>query len=349
MLKIGPYTIGKEQPPFIIAEMSGNHNGSLDRALKIVDAAAAAGAHAIKLQTYTADTMTLNQSGGPFSITDEKSLWKGRTLYDLYKEAYTPWEWHEPIFKRAKEKGIICFSSPFDDSAVDLLERLGAPAYKIASFENQHHPLLSKVAKTGRPVILSTGLADEKIIEESIDVLKKNGCKEFALLKCTSAYPAKASDSHLATIPDMERKFQCPVGLSDHTKGINVALIAIAMGVCIIEKHFTLARKDGGVDAAFSLEPKELKLLVKESKRIRDTIGKVNYSLSDSEKNSLQFKRSIYAVKPIKKGELFSSKNIRIIRPGGGMEPKHYESIMGKTATRDLRIGTPLTNDCVQS
>lgn len=346
-MKLGRTIIGKGQPPFIIAEMSGNHNGSLERALAIVDAAADAGAHAIKLQTYTADSMTIPMEGGNFTIDDPNSLWNGRTLYDLYQEAHTPWEWHEAIFKRAREKKILCFSTPFDEIAVDKLEKLGCPVYKIASFENEHLPLLKKIAKTGKPVIMSTGLIGEQNLRQSVHHLQHYGCKDLILLKCTSTYPASASESNLATIPDLEAKFKCTIGLSDHTPGIGVALAAIALGACVIEKHFTLSRADGGVDAAFSLEPHEMKQLVQESANAAMSIGYVNYEPSKRESRSMQFKRSIYVVKPIREGEKFTDRNIRIIRPAGGMEPAHFEPTLGKLASRDLEPGTPLTKDCI--
>ncbi|MCC7301387.1 MAG: pseudaminic acid synthase [Bacteroidia bacterium] len=346
-MKLGRTIIGKGQPPFIIAEMSGNHNGSLERALAIVDAAAEAGAHAIKLQTYTADSMTIPMEGGKFTIDDPKSLWHGRTLYELYEEAHTPWEWHEAIFKRAKEKKILCFSSPFDEVAVDKLEKLGCPVYKIASFENEHMPLLKKVARTGKPVIMSAGLINEQNLRQSVHHLQRYGCKDLILLKCTSTYPASASESNLATIPDLEAKFKCTIGLSDHTPGIGVSLAAVALGACVIEKHFTLSRTDGGVDAAFSLEPNELKQLVTEATQAALSIGYVYYDLSKRESQSLQFKRSIYVVKPILAGEKFTERNVRIIRPSGGMEPAHYEFLLGKNATRDLQPGTALTIDCI--
>lgn len=345
MVKIGKHTIGVSQPPFIIAELSGNHNGSLERALMLVDAAAHAGAHAVKLQTYTADTMTIPGSAGSFLINDPTSPWNGRTLYDLYKEAHTPWDWHKAIFDRARSNDILCFSSPFDDTAVDFLETFHVPAYKIASFENQHHPLLEKVASTGKPVLMSTGLLNKEQIAESVKVLRRAGCTQLVLLKCTSAYPASPCDSNLLTIPDMARTFNCPIGLSDHTLGIGVSLGAIALGACVIEKHFTFDRQEGGVDSAFSLEVEELQLLVEEAKRVAQARGKISYELSDSEKKSLRFKRSIYAVKDISAGEALSAENIRIIRPSGGLEPKHFHSILGKRAYKLIPAGTPITQE----
>jgi len=289
-IKIGNYIIGSHHKPFIIAEMSGNHNQSLERALSIVDAAAEAGAHALKLQTYTADTITMK---GAYTIKDQNSLWNGKELHELYKEAYTPWEWHKPIFERAKEKGMIAFSSPFDETAVDFLESLNVPAYKIASFENTHHPLLVKVAQTGKPVILSTGVSSIADIDESVRILRKAGCKELILLKCTSTYPASPENTNLNTIPHLAELHNCVVGLSDHTMGIGASVAAIALGARVIEKHFTLSRADGGVDSAFSLEPSELKNLVIETERAFLALGKIQYGIQDAEQKSKFFKRSI--------------------------------------------------------
>ncbi|WP_242918147.1 pseudaminic acid synthase [Pontibacter liquoris] len=334
--------VGPGNRPFIIAEMSGNHNHSLKRALAIVDAAADAGADAIKLQTYTADTMTLP---GAFTIADENSLWKGRELYDLYKEAYTPWEWHKPIFDRARERGLIAFSSPFDETAVDFLEELGAPVYKIASFENTDHPLLRKVAATGKPVIMSTGAATISELDDAVNVLRQAGCQQLILLKCTSTYPATPQNTNLLTIPHMRELFGVQVGLSDHTMGVGVAVAAVAFGATVIEKHFTLRRADGGVDAAFSLEPAELSSLVIESERAWQALGYVQYGVQRAEEKSRLFKRSVYAAKDITAGEAFTKENIRIIRPGLGLAPKHYEELLGKAATKSIKAGTPLSWD----
>ena len=290
---IGNYTISRENKPFIVAEMSGNHNQSLDRALKIVEAAAKAGAHMLKLQTYTADTITINSKNNEFFINNSKSLWKGKSLYDLYKQAHTPWEWHEKIIKRSNELGILCFSSPFDETAVDFLEKLNVPAYKIASFENVHLPLIKKVASTGKPVIISTGLATELEIKESIQALEDGGCSQFALLKCTSSYPASPENSNILTIPDLRKKFNCEVGLSDHTLGIGAALAAISHGATIIEKHLTLDRNDGGVDSSFSINPSELKILVEESERAWQSLGKIFYGVTESEKEGLKTSRLV--------------------------------------------------------
>lgn len=341
-IKIGNHTIGLNHSPFIIAEMSGNHNQSLDRALQMVDAAAAAGAHALKLQTYTADTITMK---GAYTINDENSLWNGRELHDLYKQAYTPWDWHKPIFDRAIEKGMIAFSSPFDETAVDFLEQLNVPAYKIASFENTHIPLIRKVAKTGKPVIISTGVSSIAEIDETVRVLRHEGCDNFILLKCTSTYPASALNTNLLTIPHLSQLHNCIVGLSDHTMGIGVSVAAVALGARVIEKHFTLRRSDGGVDSSFSLEPEELKALVIEIEQASLALGKIQYGVQEAEEKSLFFKRSIYVAKDIKAGEVFSEKNLRIIRPGDGISPKYLDHIIGKICKYDLKIGTPLSFD----
>jgi pseudaminic acid synthase len=339
-IKIGNFTIGINQKPFIIAEMSGNHNQSIDRALAIVDAAAASGAHALKLQTYTADTITMK---GVMTINDKNSLWNGQELHDLYKMAYTPWEWHKAIFDRAKEKGMVAFSSPFDETAVDFLETLNVPAYKIASFENTHHPLLRKVAATGKPVIVSTGVSTLEDIMESVQVLRKAGCKDIILLKCTSTYPATPENTNLRTIPDMYEKHKCIIGLSDHTMGTGVSVAAVALGARVIEKHFTLRRADGGVDSAFSLEPEELNALVVETERAFLALGKVQYGIQPSEEKSVLFKRSIYVSKDIKAGEILSIENLKIIRPAIGLAPKYWEQVLGQKAKKDLKAGTPLS------
>ena len=344
-IKIGNYTIGNNHKPFVIAEMSGNHNQSLQRALDLVDAAAAAGAHALKLQTYTADTITME---GAYTIQDKNSLWDGKELYDLYKQAYTPWEWHNPIFDRAKEKGMVAFSSPFDETAVDFLESLNVPAYKIASFENTHHPLLKKVAATGKPVIVSTGVSTMQDIEESVAVLKKAGCKDIILLKCTSTYPATPENTNLLTIPDMMNKYQCTIGLSDHTMGTGVSVAAVALGARVIEKHFTLRRADGGVDSTFSLEPEELKALVIESERAFLALGKVQYGIQAAEEKSKFFKRSIYVSKDIRKGEILSADNLKIIRPANGLAPKYWDEVIGKMALLDIKKGQPLSFELFQ-
>jgi pseudaminic acid synthase len=343
-MQVANYKIGKNNKPFIIAEMSGNHNQSIDRAIKIIEVAALSGAHAIKLQTYTADTITIDQRGGLFDIKDENSLWKNRNLYELYQEAHTPWEWHEQLFKCANDNNIICFSTPFDDTAVDFLENLNTPAHKIASFENIDHPLLKKVAKTGKPVIMSTGACSLSELAESVEVLRNNGCNDLVLLKCTSNYPASPENSNLLTIPHLRALFNCEVGLSDHTMGIGVPIAAVALGATVIEKHFCLNRAEGGVDSAFSLEPAELSALVIETERAWQALGVVQYGVQETEKKSLLFKRSIYVVKDIAKGEKFTRENIKVIRPGGGMHPRYYEAILEKSANKNYLKGQPLSD-----
>jgi|SRR3989339_16069 len=339
--------IGKEFVPFIIAEMSGNHNQSLDRALKIVEAATKAGAHAVKLQTYTADTMTIDKRDGEFMITDPNSLWYGKSLYELYEEAHTPWEWHKPIMDRCRELGLICFSTPFDETAVDFLEELNVPCYKIASFENTDVRLLRKVASTGKPVIISVGMANLSELELIVQTIRDVGCEKFVLLKCTSAYPAKPSDINLRTIPHLRDMFHCEVGLSDHTMGIGVSIAAVALGATVIEKHFTLSRKEGGVDSAFSLEPHELKLLVEETKKAWESLGQVNYQLGQEETQSKQFRRSLYIVEDMKAGEVLTEKNMRAIRPGFGLPVKYWDQIIGRKVKRDVARGKALSWDFI--
>lgn len=339
---IGDRGIGTSHPPFIIAEMSGNHNQSLERALAIVDAAAVAGAHAIKLQTYTADTMTLDISKREFFIEDPNSLWKGRSLYDLYHEAHTPWEWHKPIFDRCKELGLIYFSTPFDDSSVDFLEELDIPCYKIASFENTDIPLIKKVAATGKPMIISTGMATVAELDETVRAAREAGCNDIVLLKCTSTYPANPENTNILTIPHMRELFGCEVGLSDHTIGIGVAVAAVALGATVIEKHFTLCRDDGGVDSRFSMEPEELKSLVNETERAWQALGRVNYGVDGKEGMSLKFRRSLYVVKDMKAGDKLTEENLRAIRPGAGLPPKYLWNLLGKRVNRDIKSGTPL-------
>jgi pseudaminic acid synthase len=341
---INGHLIGNDEQPFIIAEMSGNHNQSLDRAKEIVKAAADAGAHAIKLQTYTADTLTIDQKGGMFDINDSKSLWSGKNLYDLYKEAYTPWEWHKPLFDYAKELGLAYFSSPFDETAVDFLESLDVPFYKIASFENNHHPLLKKVAQTGKPVIMSTGISSVLDIIESVKVLKDSGCKNIVLLKCTSTYPSTPANTNLSTITVLKQLFpDCVIGLSDHTMGIGVSVAAIALGARVIEKHFTLRRADGGVDSAFSMEPEEMKMLVSETEKAWQAIGHVQLEIQEAEKKSVSFKRSLYIVKDMETGETLNEENLRVIRPGDGLHPRNYEALLGKKVNMKLSKGTPFS------
>ncbi len=342
-LKIADILIGNAHPPFIIAEMSGNHNQSLDRALKIVKAAATAGAHAIKLQTYTADTITLNVDRDEFKIMDKKSLWYGRHLYDLYEEAHTPWEWHAPIMQRAKELGLICFSTPFDETAVDFLETLDVPAYKIASLENTDAQLLKKVAGTGKPIIVSTGLADLSDLQFMTQTLRENGCEQFILLKCTCAYPASPADANLKTIPHLSEMFHCPVGLSDHTMGIGAAIAAVALGATVIEKHFTLSRADGGVDSGFSLEPHELKMLIEESKNAWMALGKVTYQATTTEEKSKKFRRSLYFAKDLQVGDVITTESIRSVRPGFGLATKHQPAVVGRTIKEPVKHGQPVT------
>ena len=341
----GERSVGPDSPPFVIAEMSGNHNQSLDRALQIVDAAADAGAHAIKLQTYTADTITLNSDREDFQINDKNSLWSGQNLYSLYSKAHTPWEWHKPIIERAALHGMVCFSSPFDETAIDFLEDLDVPAFKIASFENNHLPLIKKAAATGKPLIISTGLASLSDLDRAVTAARNAGCSQLVLLKCTSTYPATADNTNILTIPHLSQMFNCQVGLSDHTMGVGVSVAAVALGATVIEKHFTLSRSDGGVDSTFSLEPSEFKTLVVETERAWHSLGKVSYGPTIAEQNSISFKRSIYVSADISEGDLFSSTNIRIVRPGFGAPPYLYEQIIGKRARRSYSAGTPLTMD----
>jgi N-acetylneuraminate synthase len=338
-------TIGRSYPPFIIAEMSGNHNQSLERALAIVEAAAQAGAHALKIQTYTADTMTLDINEGEFFIGDSDSLWQGKSLYKLYQEAHTPWEWHKPIFDRCRELGMIGFSTPFDESAVDFLESLEVPCYKIASFENTDLPLIRKVAATGKPMIISTGMATIAELDEAVVAARGAGCRDLILLKCTSTYPATPENSNVRTIPHMRDLFGCLVGLSDHTMGVGAALAAVALGAVVVEKHFTLRRADGGVDSSFSLEPHEMRSLVVEAERAWQSLGNVSYGPSAAEKPSLQYRRSLYVVEDVKAGETFTADNVRAIRPGFGMAPKFMETFLGRKAGRDIKRGTPLQWD----
>ncbi|MHB9101241.1 MAG: pseudaminic acid synthase [Sulfuricella sp.] len=334
--------IGPGQPPFIIAEMSGNHNQSLERALAIVDAAAKAGAHALKIQTYTADTMTLDLSEGAFFVSDPNSLWQGKSLYKLYQEAYTPWEWHRQIFDRCRDLGVIGFSTPFDETAVDFLESLDVPCYKIASFENADLPLIRKVAATGKPMIISTGMATVADLDETVRAAREAGCRDLVLLKCTSSYPATPENTNLRTIPHMRELFQCQVGLSDHTMGVGAAVASVALGASVIEKHFTLRRADGGVDSAFSLEPEEMRSLGIETERAWQALGVVSYGPSTAEKPSLQYRRSLYVTQDINAGEPFTRENVRAIRPGFGLPTKYLETFLGRKASRDIKKGTPL-------
>jgi pseudaminic acid synthase len=335
-------SIGYHHQPFIIAEMSGNHNQSLERALEIVESAAKAGAHALKIQTYTADTMTLDINQGEFYISDPSSLWVGNSLYKLYQEAYTPWEWHKPIFDRCQELGMIGFSTPFDESAVDFLESLQVPLYKIASFENTDLPLIRKVALTGKPMIISTGMATIAELDETVRTAREAGCQDLILLKCTSTYPANPENTNLLTIPHLRDLFNVQVGLSDHTMGIGAAIASVALGATVIEKHFTLSRAEGGVDSAFSMEPEQMRQLVVESERAWQALGKITYGATDAEKASLKFRRSIYIAQDMRAGDIFTSDNLRIVRPNLGLSPKYYNLILGKKLKQDTKKGTPL-------
>lgn len=346
-MAVGGKRIGADEPPFVIAEMSGNHNHSLERALEIVDAAAQAGAHALKLQTYTADTITLDVRGGDFFIGDPKSLWTGRSLHELYQQAHTPWEWHAAIMQRASNQGMICFSSPFDESAVDFLETLQVPAYKIASFENNHLPLLRKVASTGKPVLLSTGMASVAELDEAVATLRLAGCRDLVLLKCTSTYPASPENTNILTIPHLRELFGCEVGLSDHTMGIGAAVGAVALGASVVEKHFTLRRSDGGVDSTFSLEPAELHSLVTETHRAWQALGTVTYGPSEAERASMVFRRSLYIARDMRSGEALTPENLRVVRPGYGLHPRYYEQLLGMAVQRDVSKGTAVSWDMV--
>jgi N-acetylneuraminate synthase len=342
-IHIAGRVIGQKHRPFVIAEMSGNHNQSLERALEIVDAAAKAGAHALKIQTYTADTMTLDLAKGEFFISDPGSLWKGKSLYQLYQEAHTPWEWHKPIFDRCRELGMIGFSTPFDETAVDFLESLDVPCYKIASFENTDLPLIRRVAATGKPVFISTGMATVAELDESVRAARAVGFKDLVLLKCTSTYPATPENTDILTIPHMRSLFGCEVGLSDHTMGVGTAIASVALGATVIEKHFTLARVDGGVDSAFSMEPAEMAQLVVETRRAWQALGRVHYGPTEKEKPSLVFRRSLYVVRDMVSGEILTPENLRAIRPGLGLSVKYYDVLLGKKINQDVKRGTPVT------
>lgn len=342
-IKIMNKFFGASHPPFIIAEMSGNHNQSLERALEIVEAVAKTGAHALKIQTYTPDTMTLDIDEREFHIDDPKSLWEGKSLYKLYGEAYTPWEWHKPIFDRARELGIIAFSTPFDDTSVDFLENLGVPCYKIASFENTDLPLIRRVAATGKPLIISTGMASISELDESVKAARGAGCKDLILLKCTSTYPATANNTNILTIPHIRELFDCEVGLSDHTMGLGVSIASVALGATVIEKHFTLSRADGGVDSTFSMEPAEMSQLVLESERAWQALGKISYGATEAEKKSILYRRSLYVVQDIKAGDVLTKENVRAIRPGLGLATKYLDLVLGKAVKRNVLRGTALS------
>jgi N-acetylneuraminate synthase len=341
-ISISSKIIGPRHAPFVIAEMSGNHNQSLERALEIVEAAAKTGAHALKIQTYTPDTMTLDLDEREFHIADSKSLWAGSSLYKLYGEAHTPWEWHKPIFDRARELGIVAFSTPFDDTAVDFLESLDAPCYKIASFENTDLPLIRRVAATGKPLIISTGMASIAELDDTVRAAREAGCKDLILLKCTSTYPATAENTNILTIPHMRELFDCEVGLSDHTMGVGVSVASVALGATVIEKHFTLKRSDGGVDSSFSMEPSEMAQLVVETERAWQALGQVSYGPTEAEKKSIQFRRSLYIVQDLQAGAVLTRENVRAIRPGLGLPTKYMEQLLGKKVNQDVKRGTAL-------
>ncbi len=346
-MQINGREIGLSARPYLIAEMSGNHNHSLDRALEIVSAAAESGADAIKLQTYTADTITLDCDGPGFVIEDEKSLWNGRRLHELYHEAHTPWDWHKPIIEHATRLGIDCFSSPFDASAVDFLEDLGVPAYKIASFESIDLPLIRKVASAGKPMIISTGMASVVEIGEAIRAAQEAGNEQVCILKCTSTYPATPENTNIRTIPNMRDTFGVEVGLSDHTMGTGVAVGAVALGAVLIEKHFTLRRADGGVDSAFSLEPEEFRAMRDETERAWQALGQVTYGGTEAEEGSRQFRRSLYVAEDMAEGDTFNEANLRSVRPGFGLPPRHYDVLIGKRVNRALAKGTPVSWDLI--
>tara|TARA_R110002049_G_scaffold52872_28_gene148483 strand:+ start:94766 stop:95830 length:1065 start_codon:yes stop_codon:yes gene_type:complete len=337
---IGDRQIGEGHSPYIIAELSGNHNGNLTRALKIIDAAADAGADAIKLQTYTPDTMTINCNASDFVV--KEGLWKGRTLYELYEEAHTPWEWHGKLFSHARSLGLEVFSTPFDNSSVDFLEDIGVSTYKVASFELTDHALLRKVAQTGKPVIMSTGMASKSEISESVQVIRDAGCQHLCLLYCVSGYPTPIHDANLLTMQLLEREFGVVCGFSDHTPGTAVSVAAVALGARVVEKHFTLDRSEGGPDAAFSLEPSELTSLVRDCRAAWEALGRPQFHRKNSEETNVVFRRSVYAVKDIAEGEIFTTDNIRVIRPGYGMAPKYLESIIGRAASKSISRGTPI-------
>jgi N-acetylneuraminate synthase len=344
-MNIAHHSIGPASVPFVIAEMSGNHNQSLERALEIVEAAAKTGAHALKIQTYTPDTMTLDLDEREFHISDPKSLWTGTSLYKLYGQAFTPWEWHAPIFKRAKELGIIAFSTPFDATSVDFLESLDVPCYKIASFENTDLPLIRKVAATGKPMIISTGMASIAELDDTVRAARQAGCKDLVLLKCTSTYPATADNTNILTIPHMRELFGCEVGLSDHTMGVGVSVASVALGATVIEKHFTLNRADGGVDSSFSMEPAEMTQLVVETERAWQALGRVTYGPTAAEEKSIVFRRSLYVVKDLLAGDVLGPDNVRAIRPGLGLPTKYLDQVLGKSVKHDIVRGTALSWD----
>ena len=344
--KIGDRWVGPDHPPLIIAELSGNHNQSLERALEITKAAAEAGAHALKLQTYTADLITIDHHGGLFEINDPRSLWNGYSLYELYQEAYTPWEWHGEIFDYARSLGMLAFSSPCDATSVRFLEDLEVPAHKVASFDSTNYPLLKEIAQTGKPVIISSGAANVEDIIASVEYLKQHGTQDVVVLKCTSTYPASPQTTNLCTIPVFDAIFQdCLIGLSDHTMGVGTSIAAVALGARVIEKHFTLRRSDGGVDSAFSMEPVEMRALVDESKAAFEALGRVQLRVQEVEKKSLNYRRSVYVVADVNVGEQLTPANLRIIRPGDGMDPRDYDKVLGKRVSVSITRGTPFSID----
>lgn len=345
-MRLGRVEIGLDIRPYVIAEMSGNHNQALDRALAIVDAAASAGAHAVKLQTYTADTMTLDIAEGEF-ITAPDSLWSGQSMHALYQQAHTPWDWHGPIMERAKAHGMACFSSPFDESSIDFLETLDVPCYKIASFECVDLPLIRRAAGTGKPLIISTGMASIGEIADAVDAARSAGCRDLVLLKCTSTYPASPENTNVRTIAHMRELFGCEVGLSDHTMGIGTAIAAVAFGATVVEKHFTLSRAEGGVDSAFSLEPHELANLVVETERAWQAVGDVRYGPTPAEEKARMRRRSLYIAEDLEAGDILTPSNLRRIRPGYGLAPKYLDVLLGRRVTRAVKRGTPVTWDLI--
>ena len=340
VIHIAGRRVAADAPPYVIAEISANHNGRLDNALRLITEAKAAGASAVKLQTYRPDTITLDSDAEPFRI--DEGLWKGHTLYSLYQQAHTPWEWHAPLFEHARRTGITLFSSPFDATAVDLLERLGAPAYKIASFEAVDLPLIRYVARTGKPMIVSTGMADAEEIGEAVEAARSAGCRELALLHCVSGYPAPAADYNLRTIVDMQQRFDAVIGLSDHTLDNTTALASVALGSALIEKHFTLDREGGGPDDSFSLEPPDLAALCRDTRVAWEALGSVDYSRKSSEVGNVKFRRSLYFVRPLKAGEVVTADAVRSVRPGYGLAPKHLERVLGRKVCRDVEFATPV-------
>lgn len=339
--------IGTNIKPMIVAEMSGNHDQSLDKALQIVEEVSKTGAHALKIQTYTADTLTIDKKDGDFFLGDKNSLWYGMSMYELYQQAHTPWEWHQPIFERCNELGLLCFSSPFDETAVDFLEELDCPCYKIGSTENTDFNLLEKAARTGKPLIISTGMATISDLGEIVSTVRKAGCKDLILLKCTAAYPAKPSDANLLTIPNMSNMLDCHIGLSDHSLGTGVAVASVALGAVMIEKHFTINRKDKTVDSEFSMEPHEFKQMVIDTEVAWSALGEIRYEATENENSNLS-RRSLYIVKDMKKDEIISKDNVRSIRPGFGLPVKYFNDVLGMKVTKDVARGTRLSFDLLK-